>query len=170
VALSPDKEIKAMGSSDGTIRLVDAHTNKLLHRLVGHSAAITSVAFSPDGGRLLSASLDKDARLWSVQSGKMLHLLRWHFGPVRSAAFSPDGRWVVTAGPSSAGLGLASTGDKLVFLRGGTKPLVGAVFAGADGRLIVIARKDGTVRAWRCGLCGHTEELIGLASQRLGSR
>ncbi|MDQ2967493.1 MAG: hypothetical protein M3R37_04140 [Actinomycetota bacterium] len=55
-------------------------------------------------------------------------------------------------------------------LRGGTKPLVEAVFAGVDGRLIVTAGKDGTIRAWRCGLCGNTDKLIELASQRLGSR
>jgi WD40 repeat protein len=170
VALSPDYEIKAVGNADGTVRLIDAHTSKLLRTLVGHTAAITSVAFSPDGRRVLTASLDKDVRLWSVRSGKMLHLLPWHFGPVASAAFSPDGRWIVTAGPSGAGLGLASTGEHLLFLRGGTKPLVAAVFAGADGRLIVIARKDGTIRAWRCDLCGNTDELIELASQRLGSR
>ncbi|MGZ4317400.1 MAG: WD40 repeat domain-containing protein, partial [Gaiellaceae bacterium] len=170
VALSPDNEIKAMGTAEGTVRLVDTHTNKLLRTLVGHTAAITSVAFSPDGNRLLTASLDKDVRLWSVRSGKMLQLLRWHFGPVASAAFSPDGRWIVTAGPASAGLGLASTGERLLFLRGGTAPLVAAVFAGGDGRLIVIARKDGRIRAWRCGLCGNMDELIELASRRLGSR
>jgi hypothetical protein len=44
-----------------------------------------------------------------------------------------------------------------VFLRGHTKPLVGAVFAGRDGRLIVTAAKDGTVRTWRCGLCGGVD-------------
>jgi WD40 repeat protein len=170
VALSPDNRVKAVGNADGTVRLVDVHTNKLLRRLVGHTAAITSVAFSPDGRRLLTSSLDKDVRLWSVRSGKMLHLLRWHFGPVASAAFSPDGDWIVTAGPASAGLGLARTGERLLFLRGGTKPLVAAAFAGADGRLIVIARKDGTIRAWRCGFCGNMDELIELASQQLGSR
>jgi WD40 repeat protein len=56
-----------------------------------------------------------------------------------------------------------------VFLRGHTKPLVGAVFAGRDGRLIVTAAKDGTVRTWRCGLCGGVGELIKLAEARLRS-
>ena len=132
--------------------------------------AITSLEFSPDGRLLLSASKDKDARLWSVGTGDLVHLLRWHFGPVASATFSPDGRWVFTAGPGSAGLGLVATGEHVVFLRGHTKPLVGAVFAGGDGRLIVTASKDGTVRTWRCGLCGDVDDLIKLAQQRLHAR
>jgi WD40 repeat protein len=104
-----------------------------------------------------------------VKTGHLVHLLRWHFGPVAQATFSPDGRWVLTAGPGTAGLGLVSTGERVVFLRGHTKPLVGAVFAGRDGRLIVTASKDGTLRTWRCGLCGDVDDLIKLAGQRLRS-
>jgi WD40 repeat protein len=169
-AFSPDGRTKAVGRADGSIDLLDARTGKLLHRLEGHTLAITSVAFSPDGHLLLSASLDKDARLWSVATGKLVHLLRWHFGPVAAASFSPNGRWVLTAGPGTAGLGLVATGERVVFLRGHTKPLVGAVFAGRDGRLIVTASKDGTIRTWRCGLCGDVDDLIRLADQRLRPR
>jgi WD40 repeat protein len=170
LALSPDGRVKAVGGSDGSIELFDARTGKTLHRLHGHTMAITSLAFSPDGRLLLSASLDKDARLWSVATGELVHLVRWHFGPVASAVFSADGRWILTAGPGTAGLGLVSTGERVVFLRGHTKPLVGAVFAGRDGRLIVTASKDGTVRTWRCGLCGDVDGLIKLAEQRLSPR
>jgi WD40 repeat protein len=166
-ATSPDGRLRAAGSPDGSIEIVDAHTGRTLHRWRGHTMAITSVEFSPDGRRLLTASLDKDVRIWSVKTGRLLHLLRWHFGPVASATFSPDGRWVLTAGPGTAGLGLAATGERVVFLRGHTEPLVGAVFAGRDGRLIVTASKDGTVRTWRCGLCGSVDDLIKLAEQRL---
>jgi WD40 repeat protein len=169
-AFSPEGRMKAVGRADGRVDLLDAHTGKLLHRLERHTLAITSVAFSPNGRLLLTASLDKDVRLWSVATGKLIHLLRWHFGPVAAASFSPDGRWVLTAGPGSAGLGLAATGEKVVFLRGHTKPLVGAVFAGRDGRLIVTASKDGTIRTWRCGLCGDVDDLIRLAQQRLRPR
>jgi WD40 repeat protein len=170
VAISPDGRLKAVGHADGRIELLDAHSGNTLHRLVGHTRAITSLEFSPDGRLLLSASKDKDARLWSAETGKLVHLLRWHFGPVASATFSPDGRWVLTAGPGSAGLGDVATGERIVFLRGHTKPLVGAVFAGRDGRLIVTASKDGTVRTWRCGLCGDVHDLIKLAQQRLSGR
>ena len=170
VAFSPDGRVKAVGRSDGTIELFDAQTGKTLHRWRGHTRAITSVEFSPDGLLLLTASLDKDARLWSVQTRHLVHLLRWHFGPVAQATFSRDGRWVLTAGPGAAGLGLVSTGERVLFLRGHTKPLVGAVFAGPDGRLIVTAARDGTVRTWRCGLCGDIDALIKLAETRLRPR
>jgi WD40 repeat protein len=119
---------------------------------------------------VVSASLDKDVRLWDAETGAHRKLLRWHFGPVEGAAFSPDGRWIVTAGPSTAAVGSVSTGLRVLFLRGHEKPLVGAVFAGRDGRLIVTAARDGTIRTYRCELCGGVEELIRLARRRLAAR
>jgi WD40 repeat protein len=169
VARSPDGSLEARGTSDGAVKLVDVRTKTVVRAWHAHAAGITSVAFSPDGKQLATSSLDKDVRIWAVPSGKLLHLLRWHFGPVASASFSPDGRWILTAGPGTAGLGLASTGERVVFLRGHARPLVGAVFAGKDGRLIVTASKDGTIRAWRCGLCGDVDDLIKLAARRLAA-
>jgi WD40 repeat protein len=166
-ALSPDGRIQAIGRADGTVDLLDPRTGRRVRRIPAHTMAVTSVAFSPDGKRLVTASLDKDVRIWSVRTGKELHLLRWHFGPVAAASFSADGRWVLTAGPGTAGLGSAATGERIVFLRGHTRPLVGAVFTGRDGRTIVTAAKDGTIRSWRCGLCGGVDELISLATRRL---
>ncbi|MFL6037689.1 MAG: WD40 repeat domain-containing protein, partial [Gaiellaceae bacterium] len=170
VAISPDRRLEARGARDGEVSLVDAHTRKVVRTWPAHTAAVTSVAFSPDGKKLVTASLDKDVRIWAVPSGKLLQgPLRWHFGPVASATFSPDGRWILTAGPSTAGLGFADSGERLVFLRGHTDPLVGAVFAGRDGRLIVTAAKDGTIRSWRCGLCGDVDDLIALAARRIAA-
>ena len=93
--------------------------------------------------------------------------LRWHFGPLAGAAFSPDGRWVVTAGPSTAGVGSVLTGRRLLLLRGHTRPLIGAAFAGHDGRTLVTASKDGTLRAYRCDICGGVRELILVAERRM---
>jgi WD40 repeat protein len=116
---------------------------------------------------LVTASLDKDVRLWSVRSGKV-HLLRWHSSPVLGAWFSRDGRWILTAGPGAAGVGLVATRQRVLFLRGHKGPIVGAAFAGEDGRLIVTAGRDGTIRRYRCDLCGKVDELIALAQKRLG--
>jgi WD40 repeat protein len=65
---------------------------------LGHSAAITSVAFSPDGKFVVTGSSDTTARLWETASGKEVYRLEGHSGSVDAVAFSRDGRFVVTGG------------------------------------------------------------------------
>jgi WD40 repeat protein len=92
-----------------------------------------------------------------------------HFAGVAGASFSPDGRWVVTAPCCGGSVIRASTGERIRILRGHSQPLVAAGFAGPDGRLIVTAGKDGTIRSYRCDICGGVRELIALAKRRLRS-
>jgi len=84
--------------------------------------------------------------------------------------FSPDGRWIVTAGCCGASVIRVSTGERALILRGHSQPLIGAAFAGADGRLVITGSKDGTIRSFQCEICGGVDELIGLAKRRLRSR
>jgi hypothetical protein len=76
---------------------------------------------------------------------------------------------VVTAGPSAAGLGSASSSTRPVFLHGPTEPLIGVAFAGRDGQTVVTASKDGTIWVYRCEICGGIDELLQLASRRIRS-
>ena len=171
LGFSHDGRLLATGDKKGTVRVWSLAAGRILRVFSGHSAAITSVAFSPDGSLLLTASKDKQARTWDVRGGPLpTPPIRWHFGPLGGAAFSPDGRWILTAGPSTAGVGPVSTGRRLLLLRGHTRPLIGAAFGGPDGRTIVTASKDGTIRAYRCNICGGINELLRLAQHRLRSR
>ena len=171
LGFSSDGELLATGNAKGTIRVWSIAAGRILRVYSGDTAAITSVAFSPDGSLLLTASEDHEARTWDVHGGRLpTHRIRWHFGPLGGAAFSPDGRWILTAGPSTAGVGPVSTGRRLLLLRGHTQPLIGAAFGGPDGRTIVTASKDGTIRAYRCNICGDISELLRLAKRRLLSR
>jgi WD40 repeat protein len=169
VAFSPDAALLATGGVDGSVRVWDVESGRRKRSFVGHELEITSVAFSPDGDTLLTAARDHEARTWDVQTGRLRHLLGLHFGPVFEASFSPDGRWVVTAGCCGASVIQVSTGVRIRILRGHSEPLVGAGFAGSDGRLIVTAARDGTLRSYRCELCGDVDELIALAKRRLKS-
>jgi len=141
----------------------------MLRAFSGHKAAIKAVMFSPNGSLLLTSSADHEARIWDVLGGPRKQVIRWHFGPLGGAAFSPDGRWVVTAGPSTAGVGSASTGRRLLLLHGHSLQLIGAAFGGRDGRMIVTASKDGTIRVYHCDICGGIDELLRLAKHRLHS-
>lgn len=93
-----------------------------------------------------------------------MHVLR----QLIDASFSPDGRWVVTAGPFTAGLWQAPNGRSLLYLHGHTEPLTSVSFS-LDGHSILTARRDGTARTCACELWGPIDDLLALAQTRLAS-
>ena len=134
--------------------------------LRGHTDDITSVRVSPDGTRAVTASADHDVRTWSMLDGSNLLVVKAAQGRVADANFSPDGRWIIAAGPGAAGLFVADSGELLFYLRGHDSPLTGAAFA-PDGTRIVTSGTDGTVRTYRCAVCGGMAELEALAKRHL---
>src|SRR5439155_3318589 len=131
----------------------------------GHKAAVTDLAFSPDGALMATSSEDSDGRIWHIAKGTSTHVLRGHFGTVAAIAFSPNSQWVATAGPISAIIWPRSTGIMLSFLRGDTALLTSVAFS-PDGHVILTASEDGTVRTYRCYVCGSLAEPSGLAELR----
>jgi WD40 repeat protein len=171
LAFSGEGRTLGVGTESGRAELWDVETGRRVRTLSGHKQAVTALAFSRDASFLFTASRDRDVRFWRTSTGVPTGLLRIHFGPVLGVGVSPDGRWIVTAGPGTAGL--ASTADPTdhTLLRGHSKPLVGAGFAGRDGRTIVTAARDGTIRAYRCAvLCGNIQQLIEVARRRVAGR
>jgi len=132
--------------------------------LRGHRDDVLSVEFSPDGRTVVTASKDGDARIWNVDTGRSKVVLSGHGGTVFDASFSPDGTWVVTGGPATAGLWLASTGERWYFLRGDGTPVRAAAFV--SPRRIVTLGGDG-VRSYFCDVCGGRGSLVALAEKRL---
>jgi WD40 repeat protein len=54
------------GSDDKTVKVWDAATGHETLTLMGHTRAVTCVAFSPDGKRLLSGSPDGTVKVWDA--------------------------------------------------------------------------------------------------------
>jgi WD40 repeat protein len=92
--------------------------------------------------------------------------LSFHVSTVSQAAFSPDGRWIVTAGPTTAGLWQVSTGA-LVYSLGGTDgQLLTAAFA-PDSRHLVVGTATGKVASFDCTICARTPALLEQANAAL---
>ena len=164
----------ATASDDRTAHVYDLRSGIRLRLIQGHLKAVNVVAFSPNGKVLLTASTDGDVRIWKTKTWKG-DVLRGHRGvetgahhdsALSGARFSPDGRWIVTSGRSAAGIWLTRTGDLLFFIRGHLRPLLAASFARDDRRMLT-ASVDGTMRDYRCDLCGKLSALQELANARL---
>jgi WD40 repeat protein len=95
---SPDGNVIATSSDDGTVMLHDPIDGHVVTTLRGHTDVVRSVAFSRDGSLIASTSHDETARIWNVSTGKQLLKLEGHSSRVTSSAFSDDGRLLATGG------------------------------------------------------------------------
>jgi WD40 repeat protein len=167
VRFSRDGGSLVSASRDGTARIwgVDGTRRGVLR---GHAKPLTSARFSPDGREVVTASEDAEARIWSVVAQRTLHRLRGAFHTVSDASFSDDGRWVIGAGPRTALLWNARTGDRLAYLRGPTAPVVSALWL-PGSHVVLVASRDGTIRKYVCDICGTLPQLVSLAEKRLAA-
>ncbi|CAE7143079.1 unnamed protein product [Rhizoctonia solani] len=93
IALSPDGQRIALGSSDGTVRIRSVSGGESSGQsLKRHSDSVVSLAFSPDGNLVASGSEDHNIFIWNSRSGGVVSgPLEGHFAAVSSVTFSPWG-------------------------------------------------------------------------------
>ena len=68
VSFSPDGDLLASASDDGTLGVWRVSDGAMLRLLEAHTSDVVDVAFSPDGTILVSGSSDGTARLWGVEN------------------------------------------------------------------------------------------------------
>jgi len=149
VAFSPDGRLLATASEDGTARVHDVATGRLVTTLDGHESRVYGIAFSPDGSRLATTSHDRGIRLWDTRSWRQRLEIEGHRGTVFSVAFSADGRRLLSASADgTARIWNATDGQPLEFVPASSGRLYRAVFGPPAGSLFATASEDGLVRLW----------------------
>ena len=146
-AFSPDGQILALGTYDGSVQLWQVSEGTLLRTLEENGSEVECVAFSPDGQILASGSHDGNVQLWQVSDGTLLRTLEGNPDFQRtSVAFSPDGQTLASASyDGSVQLWQVSDGTLLHNLDVNGS----SVAFSPDLRVMASGSYDGTVRLWR---------------------
>lgn len=98
ISYSPDGKQLAVGSTLGTIWILDPDTLAVRHTLTGHQGWVVIRALSYSGNeRLVTGSTSGDLRVWDPQAGSQISVLEGHSMQLLSLSVHPDGRRLVSS-------------------------------------------------------------------------
>jgi U3 small nucleolar RNA-associated protein 21 len=96
----PNSDLIALSCDDGSIRVVDVTTKKLVRELwASRSHAelrILDYTFSTDGRWIIAAASDSSVRVWDLPTGHLIDAMKLP-GQCTAVAFSPAGEYLATA-------------------------------------------------------------------------
>jgi WD40 repeat protein/DNA-binding SARP family transcriptional activator len=152
-ALAPDNRTFALGSEDGSVRLLDLQS-RAVRRMDGrHKSEIETMRFAPDGRTLVTSSEDGELLVWDVARGRIRERFTAHRGDVWGIAIAPDGRTVYSAGTDGRVLLWDLTGRRRLLttfaLPQGfdvSDPTPRGLAERPDGSDLVVTEADGSLR------------------------
>jgi U3 small nucleolar RNA-associated protein 21 len=103
----PNSDLIALRCDDGSIRVMDIETKKLVRELwASRSHAeldILDYTFSTDGRWIIAAASDWTVRVWDLPTGHLIDAMKLP-GPCTAVAFSPSGEYLATALDGEVGI------------------------------------------------------------------
>ena len=154
VAFSEDGKYLAVGSSDGSIALLEVPTLKKIKTLTGHSAGVWTLIFGRGDGVLVSGSMDATVKIWQWKTEASATLVG-HSDEVRSVAISPNGELLASGSrDNTAIIWDADTGRELERLKGHSHNVESVAFwidktdQSEPHLKLITASSDSTLKCW----------------------
>lgn len=160
IFFSPDGKTVISRSNDGTIKLWDSGSGKVLRSLsrCRNDEYAASCCFSADGTKIATGSEYGAIKLWSRTSGLAQGSVAVDYANMDTLAFSMDGNWLAfgthlgpnrSASQASGDIHLcnARSGKELRIISG-HEDLILSLGFNPDGKLIASGSQDATMKLW----------------------
>lgn len=151
-SFSPDGDDVVTASNDGTARIWNAQSGRLLKTLETVFPTY-SAAFSSNGSRVMTATDAADIVIWNSASGKEISEFFAGQASLYHASYNPDATEIVTASnDGTARIWKADSdafnGKQLAVFREPRGAPIGSAAFSPNGLNIVTVSDDGTARIW----------------------
>jgi WD40 repeat protein len=128
------------------VKAITSPTFGQIQQFKGHTGLVAGVAFFPQGDKVVTSGYDATYRIWDAKTGKELD--QRSTGTKESqvggpAAVSPDGKRI-----AARYLVAEAESGKFLFGLEGHSGHIARISYSTDGKRIVTASHDGTVRVW----------------------
>jgi WD40 repeat protein/serine/threonine protein kinase len=152
VAFSPTGDRLASAGGDGTIKIWNSTTGKMLKSFPAHSDSVLSVAFHPDGKHVASVGADKQVKVWDLTATDQAVFTERCDATRKVAssytvAFSPDGRHLAAGSDGAVRVWDWENRQVLQTLSGHEKSAISVAFS-RDGRRLASASTGEAVNLW----------------------
>ncbi len=136
-------------SEDRQLILWDLETLMPIHKLVGHTNQVNTIAFLPDGEHAISGSQDRTLILWDLATGEAIRTFEaLHTNSIDGIAINAAGTQVISASADrSLIVWNIQTGESVLRLRGHNSGVVDVTFS-RDGQTAFSASQDQSIIHW----------------------